>query len=66
AIFYTNWRNGGYSRFFFDVLDRLLERRDKRPRLSQAVLRQLEFRDQNTIPFYDNKSVALLHSDTPS
>ena len=51
------------SRFLlFDVVDRLFERRDKGLRLSQGVLRQLEFRDQYT-GFVDNdQPIALFHS----
>ena len=36
-----------------DVVNRLFESRDKGLRLSQGVLRQLEFRDQHTV-FIDN------------
>ena len=50
------------SRFLlFDVVDQLFERRDKGLRLSQGVLRQLEFRDQHA-SFVDNdQPIALIH-----
>ena len=50
--------------FFFDVLDRLLERRDKDLRLSQAVFRQLEFRNQHTGLVHNNQPKALFHRHT--
>ena len=52
--------------FFFNILDRLFERRDKSFRLSQRVLRQLEFRDQHTSLVHNDQPITLLHKLSPS
>lgn len=49
----------------FDVLDRLFDRCDKGLRLSQGVLRQLEFRNQHTGTVDNDQPITLFHSDTP-
>ena len=49
---------------FFDVGDRLFDPRNKGVRLSQGVLRQLEFRDQDAVLVDNDQPITLLHSDT--
>ncbi|HEV8329670.1 MAG TPA: hypothetical protein VGQ08_19555 [Nitrospiraceae bacterium] len=44
--------------FLFDVLDRLLQRRDERDRVTTHVLGQLKFRNQDTGFVYDDESIA--------
>jgi len=46
-------------------LDRLFERRDKGLRLSQGVLRQLEFRNQYTVFINNDQPIALFHRHAP-
>jgi len=65
AIFYTDERNGGYSGFFIDILDRLRERHDIVLRLSQGVLCQLGLSCQQTSLIDDNQAMALFHSAAP-
>lgn len=47
--------------FFFDVLDRLLQRRDERDRVTQHVLGELKFRNQDTGFVYDDELIARVH-----
>ena len=49
--------------FLFNVLDRLFEPLDKGLRLSQGILRQLEFRDQHAGLVDNDQPIALFHSD---
>jgi hypothetical protein len=53
------------SFFLFDLLDRLLERRDERLRVSQVVLGQLEFTNQHTVFVRKDQAVTLFHGDAP-
>jgi hypothetical protein len=43
--------------FLFDVLDRLVQRRDERDRVTQHVLGQLKFRNQDSGFVYDDESI---------
>jgi hypothetical protein len=52
--------------FLFNILDRLFERLDKGLRLSQGVLRQLEFRNQHAGLVDNDQPIALFHSNAPS
>jgi hypothetical protein len=52
--------------FFFNILDRLFERGDKGFRLSQRILRELEFRDQHTGLVHNDQPITLLHNLSPS
>ena len=56
---------GPLSFFFFDLLDRLLERRDKRLRVSQGVLGQLEFTHQHPVFVRQDQAIPLFHSNAP-
>jgi len=53
------------SFFLFDLLDRLLERRDERLWVSQVVLGQLEFTHQHTVFVRKDQAVTLFHGDAP-
>jgi hypothetical protein len=47
--------------FLFDALNRVLERLNKRLRVSQVAFSQLEFRDQYTVFVHEDQAIALFH-----
>jgi hypothetical protein len=50
---------------FFNVFDRLFDRRDKGIRLSQVAIRELELRDQHAGLVDNNQPITLFHNNTP-
>ena len=47
-----------------DALDRILERRDERLRVSQVAFSQLKFRDHHTVFVHNDQPIAIFHNDT--
>ena len=56
---------GPLSFFLFDLLDRLLERRDERLRVSQGVLGQLEFTHQHPVFVRQDQAIPVFHGNAP-